>query len=88
MNWRPLCVATFAAISVFGSAAAGEQFTDKSGIANFGYDVVAYHTTFQATEGSDQYVASYNNATFWFASAENRDLFLGDPEGHCQGKRP
>jgi hypothetical protein len=39
MNWRPRCVATFAAISVFGSAAAGEQFTDKSGIANFGYDV-------------------------------------------------
>jgi hypothetical protein len=36
MNWRPRCVATFAAISVFGSAAAGEQFTDKSGIANFG----------------------------------------------------
>jgi hypothetical protein len=35
-------------------------------------------------------VASYNNATFWFASAENRDMFLGDPEalapaydGHC-----
>ncbi|MEZ5999478.1 YHS domain-containing (seleno)protein [Hyphomonas sp.] len=90
MNWRHLCLATIAAMSALGTATAGEQFTDKNGIANFGYDVVAYHTTFQPTEGTNQYTANYNGATFWFASAENRDLFLGNPaafapayDGHC-----
>ncbi|MCA8900344.1 MAG: hypothetical protein KDA53_03755 [Hyphomonas sp.] len=90
MNLRPLSLAVIAAMLASGTAAAGEQFTDKNGIANFGYDVVAYHTTFQPTEGTSQFSASFNEATFWFASAENRDLFLSDPvafapayDGHC-----
>lgn len=90
MNLRHYCFVAVAAVSTLGSASAGEQFTDKNGIANFGYDVVAYHTTFEPTKGSSQYSASFNDATFWFVSAENRDLFLGDPaafapayDGHC-----
>ena len=73
-----------------GAAMAGEQFVDKDGVANFGYDVVAYHTTFAPTPGSADFAADYNGAPFWFASAENRDLFLEDPtvfvpayDGHC-----
>ena len=71
-------------------AFAGEQFVDKNGVANFGYDVVAYHTTLAPALGLAEHSASHNDATFWFASKENRDLFLADParyapayDGHC-----
>ena len=71
-------------------AQAGEQFVDENDVANFGYDVVAYHTTFSPTPGSQEYSAVFNDATFWFSSEDNRDLFLTDPEafapaydGHC-----
>ena len=71
-------------------ALAGEQFVGPDGVANFGYDVVAYRTTFEPTKGAPEFAADFNGAPFWFASAENRDLFLSDPEkfapaydGHC-----
>ena len=79
-----------AAAAMVASAQAGEQFVDKKGQANFGYDVVAYHLTFTPTEGSADFAADYNGAQFLFSSAENRDLFVSDPErfapaydGHC-----
>lgn len=82
-----------AIIAVMGfsaAAQAGPQFVDADGVANFGYDVVAYHTTFTATRGSSAFTADYNGAPFWFASAENRDRFVANPEryapaydGHC-----
>jgi len=72
------------------SAYAGDQFVDKDGVANFGYDVVAYHVTFTPTVGSEKFQASFNDAVFYFSSAENRDLFESRPEdfipaydGHC-----
>ncbi len=84
-----------AAISVFAClfaapAFAGEQFVDRDGHANFGYDVVAYHTQNAAVEGSQAHTATHNGATFLFASAEHRDLFVANParyapayDGHC-----
>lgn len=87
---RTSLIAALAFAAVTGTAHAGEQFVDKSGVANFGYDVVAYHTTFEATKGSAAYAATYNGVPFWFASAENRDRFTANPEayapaydGHC-----
>ena len=87
---RSLLIGAAALITSTGAAFAGEQFVDRKGVANFGYDVVAYHTVRTATEGTDAFSAEYNGATFWFASAENRDLFVGDParyapgyDGHC-----
>lgn len=72
------------------AAQAGPQFVDENGVANFGYDVVAYHTSFTPTLGSAAFMVEYNGAPFWFASAEHRDLFAADPEryapaydGHC-----
>ncbi|MGF1543127.1 MAG: YHS domain-containing (seleno)protein [Parvularculaceae bacterium] len=73
-----------------GVAHAGEQFVDKDGIANFGYDVVAYHVDLAPAKGAAEFSATHNGATFWFASAANRELFTADPEkfaplydGHC-----
>ncbi len=78
---------------------AGEQYVDGTGYAVSGYDVVAYHSLPQsavgqaqpeAVEGSEEFTAEYNGAKFAFATAENRDKFVADPEfyapqfdGHC-----
>ncbi len=87
---RTFGLTTACSMAMAATAQAGPQFVDENGVANFGYDVVAYHTTFEPTEGSSEFVAEYNGAPFWFASAENRDRFAADPEryapaydGHC-----
>lgn len=82
-----------------GVALAGEQYLDGTGYAVSGYDVVAYFSLEQVPVGEKQpapvpgrsdITAEYNGATWAFASAENRDTFLADPEayvpaydGHC-----
>lgn len=84
-------LAVMAAGFVFATPAiSGEQFVDKNGIANFGYDVIAYHTTFTATEGTAEFQSEFNGAIFYFASAENKALFDKRPDdfvpaydGHC-----
>ncbi len=85
-----LVTGAIGALGVLNAASAGEQFVGPNGVANFGYDVVAYHATFTPTEGSEAFSATYNGAPFWFASAENRDRFVENPElyapaydGHC-----
>lgn len=80
-------------------AFAGEQYIDSTGFAASGYDVVAYRSLTQNPVGTSQpaavpgradITADFNGATFAFASEENRDLFLTNPErfapqydGHC-----
>lgn len=91
------------AIALLGAAPqaayAGPQYVDESGFAASGYDIVAYHDLEQAPIGQRQpeavpgkasIVAEYNGATWAFASEENRNKFLADPEkyvprydGHC-----
>ena len=88
--------ATFAlAVPTF----AGPQFVDNTGFAVSGYDVVAYRSLEQSAVGAQQpeavpgragITADYNGATFAFATEENRDTFLSNPEfytpaydGHC-----
>lgn len=87
---RKLAVGIALCVLGAGAANAGPQFVDKSGVADFGYDVVAYHTNFQAVKGSPEFSAPYNGATFWFGSAAHRDLFVKSPaayapafDGHC-----
>lgn len=78
---------------------AGEQYVDETGYAASGYDVVAYHELEQAPAGQPQpdpvpgkasITAEYNGATWAFASEENKQRFVADPEqyaprfdGHC-----
>ena len=50
------------------------------GVAIKGYDTVAYHTEDLAVKGSNAFSHSWNDAKWYFASAENRDLFAADPE--------
>ena len=52
---------------------------DKNGTALKGHDPVAYFTDGKPTMGSTDYTASADGATYYFASAGNRDQFLADP---------
>lgn len=87
-------------LSLAGSLAyAGPQYVDESGFALSGYDAVAYHSLEQvevgqkqpeAVPGKKDITTEYNGATWAFATTENRDLFVAEPEkyapqydGHC-----
>lgn len=81
------------------TALAGPQYVDETGYAASGHDVVAYFSLPQSKVGSAQgeavpgltsVTAEYNGAKFAFSSAENRELFLANPDkylpqfdGHC-----
>ena len=62
-----------------GSAKAETEVNINDGYAVHGYDVVAYFTKGQPTEGSDEFQAIYDGATYRFASAEHRDAFTAEP---------
>lgn len=56
---------------------------EESGVAIRGFDTVAYFTLGKATEGSDEFTTEWKGATWKFASQENLDLFVGDPERYA-----
>jgi YHS domain-containing protein len=97
---RFLTIFAFAAALVWaGVAQAGEQYVDETGFAVSGHDVVAYFELEQAPVGEKQpkavpgrkdVTAEYNGVTWAFATEENREKFLANPEkyvpaydGHC-----
>ena len=60
-------------------ALAGKVNADAKGIAIEGYDPVAYFTEGQPVEGSEDFTATHDGATYFFVSAGNRDAFLAEP---------
>lgn len=55
----------------------------RSNLALQGYDTVAYFTVGEPTKGDAAYSTTYNGAEFRFASEENLNLFLGNPEQYA-----
>jgi len=49
-------------------------------VAIDGYDSVAYFTLNKATKGNEQFTYQWNDKTWRFSSAENRNLFAASPE--------
>ena len=45
-----------------------------------GYDPVSYFTEGRPEQGSAEYQAVFDDATYWFKNAEHRGLFVADPE--------
>lgn len=96
---RTFFLMSAATMMIAGAAQAGPQYVDSTEFAVSGYDVVAYRSLEQAPVGQPQpeavpgkadITADYNGATWAFATEENRDTFLADPEayapaydGHC-----
>lgn len=67
-----------------GSADTGPVFTGiVDGVAVGGYDPVSYFTDGGPRPGSPQIATSYRGASWYFATVENRDRFLADPQGYA-----
>ena len=62
-----------------GAFAVDKINKDSFGVAIKGYDTVAYFTESRAVKGKSEYAHSWNEATWYFASADHRDLFAADP---------
>lgn len=54
-------------------------FARRTGVAIVGTDPVAYFTDGKAVPGSDAFTTTWQGATWKFASAAHRDLFVADP---------
>ena len=61
-------------------AQAVEPVFSADGAAIHGYDPVAYFTDDKPVKGDPAHSATYQGATWHFASAENRDIFTTEPE--------
>jgi YHS domain-containing protein len=73
------------AVIILANVAMGFDEVNKSfwGVAIKGYDTVAYHTENRAVKGKSEYSHKWNDAKWYFVSAENRDLFTADPERYA-----
>ncbi|WP_416670315.1 YHS domain-containing (seleno)protein [Egbenema bharatensis] len=58
-------------------------FFSSDGVAIRGTDPVAYFREGRPVAGSESFSYEWGNATWWFSSAENRDLFASDPERYA-----
>lgn len=52
----------------------------EEGVAMKGYDVVAYHLDARPIPGNRSIAVEHGGATYQFASEENRQTFLSDPD--------
>lgn len=68
---------------VLGAARAEEVYTNWRGLAIKGYDPVAYFTEGRPVAGNRDFEYEWRDATWRFASAENRDRFAADPERYA-----
>ena len=57
--------------------------SDVFGVAIQGYDTVAYFTEGRAVKGESEFSYEWNDAKWYFTSAEHRDLFAADPERYA-----
>ena len=51
----------------------------KTGVAIRGFDTVAFHAEKRAVKGKKEFSYQWQDATWYFKNAENRDLFAADP---------
>ena len=52
-------------------------------LALSGYDPVSYFTEGHPEKGSAEYSAAFDDATYWFKSAEHRAMFVADPDHYA-----
>lgn len=64
--------------------AAENSLSERTGrIALGGYDPVSYFTVGSPEMGLAEFSADFDDATYWFKSAENRNLFMADPDRYA-----
>ncbi len=70
-------------VAFSGIAMAGKPkvyMSSSTGVAINGYDPVAYFTQSKPVKGTKDYSVSWNDATWYFSSAENKLKFEGNPD--------
>ncbi|MGE3289760.1 MAG: YHS domain-containing (seleno)protein [Geminicoccaceae bacterium] len=67
-----------------GAQAAGRVDLNQNdqGVMLHGYDPVAYFTAGAPAQGSPEFSAEYDGATYLFVSTSNRDAFLAQPAAY------
>jgi YHS domain-containing protein len=83
MRLNSFALSLVAVVALGASAAHAVAPVNKSllgGLTLDGYDPVAYFTDGKPVEGSKEWSADWNGATWRFASAAHRDQFLAEPE--------
>jgi YHS domain-containing protein len=84
---RPAILITLVASAVILFTNTGLAFDEVNttffGVAIKGYDTVAYHTEGRAVKGKSKFSHKWNDAKWYFSSAENKDLFAADPERYA-----
>ena len=82
---KNLIALTFTTLALAFSAAAGElvNVSGASNIAVGGYDTVAFFTDKKPVNGDPGISASYQGATYIFASKEHKELFEAAPEKYA-----
>ncbi len=77
--FRRTALAVCVALLPLSTALAADEHYLKDGVAIGGFDTVAFHTAGKPMQGTSQFTAEYQGATWQFASAANRDLFAANP---------
>ena len=75
-------VALSVALATSAMAAGVELNASSTGLALQGYDPVAYFNAGEPTKGSYKVTSSFDDATYWFATEENKALFEANPEAY------
>ncbi|MBT8371039.1 MAG: hypothetical protein KJO34_08765 [Deltaproteobacteria bacterium] len=80
-NWcyTGVMIFAFVTIGISPGIAVDKVSKSKAGVAIRGFDTVAFHKEKRAVKGKKDFSFQWNDATWYFKSAENRDLFAADP---------
>jgi YHS domain-containing protein len=83
--WLGFALAILSALGLALPATAGGVVNASSftGTAIEGYDPVAYFTEGRPVEGESGFAHDWVDATWYFATAENRDQFAADPDRYA-----
>jgi YHS domain-containing protein len=72
-----------ALISAIPAQAQNALLLADNRVAIRGYDPVAYFTIRQPVKGLPEFVAEYDESTYWFSTAEHRNMFVADPDRYA-----
>jgi YHS domain-containing protein len=78
-----LVALTAVALNMFAGVVMAGEYFEKDGVALRGYDPVSYFTVNKPQQGVAAYAYIHKGSTFWFVSAENRKLFMADPDKYA-----
>jgi hypothetical protein len=83
-HFSKMAIVAFFMTSIATPGAAFDEInTNFFGVAIKGYDTVAYHTDGRAMKGKSTFAHKWNDAKWYFTTAENRDLFIANPERYA-----